>query len=201
MRFVMKTSIPRVTGLLIGLGVMALGLLAGCNKPTVETTANPQPLTREAVSAVDGMILLDYAGPKGQIRKKDASTDYFCDIPELINAVRDPEQAHAVSKAYVQAFDEREWGSYADAWVEVSRPLYVMGSNRMGAMGPTLVPFLTQKAAKAFVAQHGGRILKFSELTSDVMAAHSRMAQEMLRQGGMKGHMTGHGPHSHAGGH
>jgi copper chaperone NosL len=166
--------------------------IAGCGKPEGQTSGSPQPLTRQAISAVDGMILLDYPGPKGQMVKKDAAIDYFCDVPELINAVRDPDHAQAAAQAYVQAFDGRQWGSYRDGWVEVSRPLYVLGSDRMGAMGPTLVPFLTAQAARAFIHKHGGRMLRFSELTPEVMAEHARMSRDMLRQGGMAGHMMGH---------
>lgn len=205
MRPFVKQTMKWTLHIVIALGMLVAALATGCGKPEPETLTDPQPLTRKAVSAVDGMILLDYPGPKGQMVKKDATTDYFCDIPELINAVRDPEHPRADARAYVQAFDGREWESYADGWVEVSRPLYVLGSDRMGAMGPTLVPFLSPDAARAFTQKHGGRILRFSELTPEVMAEHARKSRDMLRQGGVAGHMAEqmrtHGKHDHAKGH
>lgn len=168
-------------------------LLAGCEKNRNEKEHGPQILTREAVSVVDGMILLDYPGPKGQALKKDGTPDYFCDVPGLINALLDPEQAHQYTKAYVQPFDGREWGSYPDNWIEVSKPVYVFGSSRMGAMGPTLVPFLETETARKFIGKNGGRILEFSNLTLDAMAEHAHFARKMLDEGGMKSKMAGHG--------
>lgn len=193
-------------GVLAWVCMVTVVVFAGCKQSEPEVTGGPQLLTRQAVSVVDGMILLDYPGPKGQILKKNGSTDYFCDLPEFINAIQDAERTHGHARAYVQAFDGREWGSYPDGWVEASRPVYVIGSDRMGAMGPTLVPFLDMDAAKAFTAKHGGRIVRLAELTPEVMAEHGRMARDMLRKGHMMDHMrgqkpSGHGPHASGHGH
>ncbi len=193
MQLSVTKSVRRHLGPMAWAGVVVVVLYASCSPPNRELTGRPQNLTRESVSVVDGMILLDHPGPKGQGLKKDATTDYFCDIPELINAVRDPEPGHAYTHAYVQAFDGREWGSYPDGWVEISRPVYVLGSDRIGAMGPTLVPFLETQAAQAFVQKYGGRILQFAELTPEVLAEHRRRSRDMLRKGDMGGHMNGHG--------
>lgn len=187
----------RLFGLFAWVCVVFVGLSVGCGKPEGGATGKPQILTRQAVSVEDGMILVDYPGPKGQVLKKDATTDYFCDVPGLINALLDPERTHSYAQAYVQAFDGREWGSYVDGWIEVSRPVYVLGSNQMGAMGPTLVPFAEQETARAFVAKHGGRILRFSELTPDVMAEHARVSRETLRQSGRANPMHSHAAGSH----
>ena len=185
------------SGVLAWFCMVAVVLFASCKQPEPNVTGGPHPLTRQAVSVVDGMILLDYPGPKGQVLKKNGTTDYFCDLPEFINAIHDPERPRGHAQAYVQAFDGREWGSYTDGWVEASRPVYVIGSDRMGAMGPTLVPFLDMDAAKAFTDKHGGRILRFAELTPEVMAEHARMSRDMLRKGHMTGHMHGQNTSGH----
>jgi nitrous oxide reductase accessory protein NosL len=105
----------------------------------------------------------------------------------MLNALHDPDRAHAIGKAYVQNFDGRKWGSYADGWVDASEAVYVMGSRRMGAMGPTLVPFLARGNAEAFAKTNGGVVLAFKQITAEVMAEHARMARKHLREGGGAG--------------
>lgn len=196
-RLTIIASTQWTMGLLAWVCMVTVVLFAGCNQPAPDVAGGPQLLTRQAVSAVDGMILLDYPGPKGQVLKKNGATDYFCDLPEFINAIQDSERTHGHPQAYVQAFDGREWGSYIDGWVEASRPVYVIGSDRMGAMGPTLVPFLEMEAAKAFTDEHGGRILRLAELTPEVMADYVRTSRDMLRKGDMAGHLQGQSTSGH----
>ena len=174
-----------VAGLLLG--------LVGCQKEPQPKAGAPVTLTRAAVSVDDGMILLDYPGPKSQMLKRDGTVDYFCDTVGLLNALHDPLRAHAISRAFVQPFDGRKWGSYADGWMEASESVYVIGSRRMGAMGPTLVPFREAGNAQAFAAANGGRILTFAEITAKVMDDHARMVQTKLR--GQEGYAArmGHG--------
>lgn len=198
MKGLLRTLSARSTSGLLALACMAtVTLSSGCNQSQPDAAGGPQTLTRQAVSVTDGMILLDYPGPKGQVLKKNGATDFFCDLPEFINAIQESEDSHGPIRTYVQAFDGREWASYTDGWVEATRPVYVIGSDRMGAMGPTLVPFLEIDVAQAFTDKHGGRILRFAELTPEVMAEHARLSRELLRKGHMIGHMRGHNTSGH----
>lgn len=193
-----RTAIRRRSGrtlVLLFAATMLLAAVAGCEKQAPPPEAVAKVLTREAVSVEDGMILLDHPGPKGQLLKPDGTTDYFCDVPGLLNALHDPERADHGSVAFVQPFDDRAWGSYPDGWVRASAALYVLGGDRMGAMGPTIVPFLERTAAEAFVAAHGGRIVPFAEITPTLLAEHARGVKAQLRSQGM---MHGMGGHSHA---
>jgi copper chaperone NosL len=173
--------------------VAVLLLLAACERKPGSETATPKVLTRAAVSIDDGMILLDYPGPKGQLQRRGGETEYFCDTPGLLRAMRDPARANGVAGAFVQAFDGRAWDSYTDGWVPMAAPHYVIGSDRMGAMGPTIVPFVERSAADAFAARHGGEVVTYEALTAERLEAHARMAGEAFRRGGMTGHMSGHG--------
>lgn len=168
-------------------------LLAACERTSEEAAVTPKTLTRAAVSIDDGMILVDYPGPKGQLQRQGGATEYFCDTPGLLRAMRDPARAQGVAGAFVQAFDGRAWVSHTDGWVPMEAPHYVIGSDRMGAMGPTIVPFMEREAADAFVAKHGGEVVPFAALTAERLEAHARMAGEAFRRGEMKGHMSGHG--------
>lgn len=167
--------------------------LGACERQPETMTAAPRLLTRAAVSIDDGMILLDYPGPKGQLQRKGGGTEYFCDTPGLLRAMRDPARAQGVAGAFVQAFDGRAWDSYTDGWVPMETPHYVIGSDRMGAMGPTIVPFVEREAAQAFAARHGGEVVTYAALTAERLEAHARMTGEAFRRGGMTGNMSGHG--------
>jgi copper chaperone NosL len=47
---------------------------------------------------------------------------------------------------------------------------YVVGSKRLGAMGPTIPSFGTEADARAFAESHGGKTLRFGEVTLEMVA-------------------------------
>ena len=55
-------------------------------------------------------------------------------------------------------------------WVDGRVALYVLGSDVRGPMGRDLVPFEKEEDAKAFVAQHGGEVLRYDGLTRERLA-------------------------------
>ena len=52
--------------------------------------------------------------------------------------------------------------------VDAKSAFFVVGSNVYGPMGRELVPFGAESDAKRFVEDHGGKILKFSEIDKEV---------------------------------
>jgi len=60
---------------------------------------------------------------------------------------------------------------------------FVVGSSRMGAMGPTLAPFRQASAAAEFVELHGGTVYRFDEIDT-------ALSKQIRRQG--IEHLTGH---------
>ena len=83
-----------------------------------------------------------------------------------------------VAAVYVKDFNSREWIDATDA-------NFVIGSNAMGPMGKTLVPFSDHMEAMKFMEDHGGTIGHYSEITMDTIKS--------LELGGMK--MEGHEHH------
>ena len=179
-------------GAVVALLLALLPALAGCFRSQEQSAPPPQALTRAAVSADDGMILLDYPGPKGQLHRRDGTIEYYCDTRGLLELLRDPARSQGVVGAYVQAFDGRDWKSYTDGWVAVGEPYFVIDSDRLGAMGPTIVPFRERAAAEAFAAAHGGSIERYEALTAARLAAFARTVSERFRQGAA-GEVMGHG--------
>lgn len=47
---------------------------------------------------------------------------------------------------------------------------YVLGSKHKGSMGPTPALFAREEDAHAFAQRHGGKVLRFDEVTLDMAA-------------------------------
>lgn len=156
---------------------LAALVLAACT----HTAANLPAIdpSDEAACALDGMLLRDFPGPKAQIRFVDGKTDYFCDVTELLSEMLAPEQHRATSAFYVQDMGKADWQQPRGHWISARDALYVIGSKAQGSMGPTIASFSQQAAADAFVQQQGGKVLRFEQITlnmlnsaSDGMPAH-----------------------------
>jgi copper chaperone NosL len=60
---------------------------------------------------------------------------------------------------------------YAVVPVDARAAFYVLGSDVLGPMGHELVPFAREGEAREFLADHHGRrLLRFDEVTADVLA-------------------------------
>lgn len=142
--------------------------LAACGPP--EQAANgPIELTPDIACSLDGMLLMDYPGPKAQIHYMLGPPDFFCDTVEMFSIYLRPEQQKRVRALYVQDMGRADWNSPMDAWIDARTALYVKGSKKRGAMGPTLASFAREEDARAFLAQHGGKLYRFDEITRDMV--------------------------------
>jgi copper chaperone NosL len=173
------------TGRVMRSGTLALlfsaWLLAGCEKEADIGAAFPQVLPPDAACAVDGMLLMDHPGPKGQALLKDGTVQYFCDTKELFSALHDPDQSHRIVRAFVQPMAGDAFEARADGFEDAGSLWYVLDAAMEGAMGKTIIPFRTEDAAKAFVAREGGWILPARELSAQIVADYVRAVRESLR--------------------
>jgi copper chaperone NosL len=69
---------------------MTMLLAVGCSGQDERVQA--QEITKETVCALDGMLLWDYPGPKGQIHYEQGPPDFFCDTMEIFALYLRPEQ-------------------------------------------------------------------------------------------------------------
>lgn len=146
----------------------ALLITTGCGERA--TTVAPQDITRETVCALDGMLLADYPGPKGQIQYDHAPPDFFCDTMEMISIYLRPEQQKRAIAVFTQDMGRADWSEPRGHWIDAKSAFYVQGSSRQGSMGPTLASFAREEDAQAFVKQYGGKVLRFGEITLDMVA-------------------------------
>jgi copper chaperone NosL len=145
--------------------------LAGCGrKEEGDDAGRPREPAAQASCSLDGMLLSDYPGPKGQILYKgDGQVSWFCDSVELLSTLLKPEQVRPLLAAHVQDMAQAGWDRPVGHWIDARRALYVLGSKRTGSMGPTAASFADEAGAKAFAGQWGGRVLRFADITPEMV--------------------------------
>ena len=156
------------------LGLLALASvapLAACgdsSKPAASTT--PVEITQGTSCELDGMLLMDYPGPKGQIHFAGADQPaFYCDTMEVLNTLLLPEQVRKVNAVYVQDMGKTDWDHPQSAWIDARSAIYVRGSKRKGSMGPTFASFGSEADARQFVAQYGGEWLRMPDIKPEMV--------------------------------
>lgn len=154
--------------------IAALAALAGCDGPGSGSsgggTRAPREIEASTSCELDGMLLADYPGPKGQLFYADAAEPaFFCDTVELLNMLLRPEQVRKVAAAYVQDMGHADWDQPRGHWIDARAAFYVRGSRRNGSMGPTLATFSGEAEARAFAGQYGGTVLRFEDIKPEMV--------------------------------
>lgn len=153
------------------LGASASLALSGCSREA-EATAPVRPLDFDAnaACALDGMLLADYPGPKGQLHWAGApGVEWYCDTQELLAVLLRPEQVRRLRGAFVQDMARADWGRPVGHWTDARTAHYVVGSRMKGSMGVTVATFAQADAAQAFAARHGGRVLAFDAIRPEMV--------------------------------
>lgn len=148
-----------------------LAALAGCSKDVAQAVAK-EPGADTACS-LDGMVLKDYPGPKAQIHYAEGAPEYFCDLMELFGMLLAPEQKRPVAGVFVQDVGKTAWERPEGNWIDARSAIYVVGSKKPGSMGPTFGAFSSVPDAEAFVQKEGGKVLRFEQITLDMINTHS----------------------------
>lgn len=156
------------------LGLLALATitpLAACSEQAAKTVSTaPVEIGPGTSCELDGMLLMDYPGPKGQIHYAGAEGPlFYCDTMEVINTLLNPEQVRKVNAVYVQDMGKTDWDEPKGAWIDAQTALYVLGSERKGSMGATLATFSAEADAQAFIGQYGGKLLRMAEIKPEMV--------------------------------
>jgi thiamine biosynthesis lipoprotein len=164
---------------------LAFALVFGCGQGVDDQeAAAPQVLTGAEVCALDGMILRDYDGPKAQILWRDGRRTFYCEAREAFAERLDRVRSKRILEFYVQDFADRPWASYAGHWVRAEDAVFVIESEKHGAMGSSFVSFLDPVDADNFSAKYGGRQFRLDEITPEVYAASQQTHLQRLIEGG-----------------
>lgn len=157
------------------LSAVLLALSAcGGDEPAAPPPA-PQAVSAEAVGHYCGMMLLDHAGPKGQIFVKGrAAPVWFSSIKQVFAYTLLPEEPKGLAAIYVNDMAAAGPDGAADlkSWVDARQAFYVINSSFIGGMGAEdAMPFSDQARAQAFAQTHGGRVVRFAEVPEDYVFA------------------------------
>ena len=159
---------PRLPKILIlAASIAAALMLAGCGQ---DMKVQPTEPTASTACSLDGMLLLDFPGPKGQIVYDQGPPDFFCDTVELLAIYLRPEQKKRVVAVYTQDMGKADWTRPQGHWIDARSAYDVIGSKRTGSMGPTIGSFAAEQDAQAFAAQYGGKALRFDQITFDMVS-------------------------------
>lgn len=145
--------------------IIGVLLLTGCGE---EVKPNAQEITGNTFCALDGMLLLDYPGPKAQIHYDQGSPEFFCDTVEMFAIYTRPEQEKRILAVYVQDMGKADWTKPLGHWIDAKTAFYVAFSRRNGSMGPTLASFAREEDAREFVKQYGGEVFRFDQVTPEM---------------------------------
>lgn len=153
--------------------LLAALALAGC---AAEHSAQPEPAVAIApgdVGAGCGMVIDGSPGPRAEAwidgytapLKFGSTRDFFAYVLQ-------PEHRLRVGHLYVQdsaAIDWRQPTDAAASFIAAREAYYVAWQPRLGMMGPTFASFATRSAADAFVARNGGQVLRFRDITPELV--------------------------------
>lgn len=140
-------------------------ILTACS-PGKAKLPPPRKVTSTTTSKLCGMFLKQYPGPESQIIYRNGKTYFFCDTVELFEWIHLKSVAVRVPLVmYVQDMAHNSWEHPDDNFINAKNAYYVIGSKRMGCMGPTFVSFSSRTAAGKFIEKYGGKIYKFNEIT------------------------------------
>lgn len=157
------------------LGLLALSTiapLAACGNGSGGGSASVAAVDFERGTAcdLDGMLLSDFPGPKGQIHFAGAAKPaFFCDTVEVINTLLIPEQIRKVNAVYVQDMGKTDWDKPKGAWIDARKAIYVHGSKRRGSMGATFASFGDEADAQKFVKEWGGQMVRMAEIKPEMV--------------------------------
>ncbi|MBP6189732.1 MAG: nitrous oxide reductase accessory protein NosL [Azonexus sp.] len=158
-----RPATRRLLTVLIGAAL----LLTACGDKT--NSAQPLEIGQGTSCALDGMVLLDFPGPKAQIHYDHGEPDFFCDTREMFSILLRPEQKKRVVAVYTQDMGKADWTKPEGHWIDAKTAFYVVGSTRRGSMGPTVGTFATETDARKFAGQYGGQVLRFDQVTMDMV--------------------------------
>lgn len=172
----MSDAVGRSSVSTIGAASLLLLLLCcGCQQEadTDRLQQAPVAFIESDECHVCGMIIMRFPGPKGQtyISHREQPLK-FCSTRDLFAWLLQPETTAIVQEIYVHDMAQTDWAHPHDTRLVNARlAWYVLGSERTGAMGPTLVSFALQHDAQKFAHQYGGRLLQFDDISLQVLAS------------------------------
>lgn len=169
----MRNTIRAQSTLPGSLALLVLLTCAGCEQRAGTDALQQPPVAFEAGDEchVCGMIIANFPGPRGEayVSRREQPLK-FCSTRDLFAWLLQPETTAIVEQIYVHDMAQSDWSHPEDTrLVDARNAWYVVGSERRGAMGPTLASFAEHEDAQAFADRHGGSVFGFEAITLSVL--------------------------------
>ena len=167
------------TGKRSGLTVLVILALfsVGCSK-TPEPAPSPVELTRDDSCSLCGMIPVNFPGAKAQIHYESRQMEQFCCTLDLFTYYLSPGGPTRITAIYVNDMGKADYEHPSGHWIEAREAFFVFGGDVMGIMGEALVPFELKENADGYLKKHGGSILKFDEVTLEMLRPKMMMKKD-----------------------
>jgi len=151
--------------------ILAVGGLNACSDEAAKAQSfAPVEIDRATSCELDGMLLIDYPGPKAQVHYAGQDRPvFFCDTVELFNTLLAGEQVRPVRMVYVQDMGQADWEHPEGHWIDAKTATYVVGSKRHGSMGTTIASFSQKADAEKFVTEYGGTVYPYDGIKLDMV--------------------------------
>ncbi len=114
---------------------------------------------RNAKCPVCGMFVAKYPRWAAMVVDEDGHKLYFDGVKDMAKYIL---AGHKIKRAYVSDY-------YSGEVLEAQKAYYVVGSDVLGPMGKELIPFKSFKEAQNFIADHNGKIVRWSDITKEVL--------------------------------
>nr|WP_092013415.1 nitrous oxide reductase accessory protein NosL [Marinobacter daqiaonensis] len=162
-----------------GLILILTSILVACSGSEETAQARPDPVHFESGDEchVCGMAITRFPGPKGQaISGEESQVRKFCSTRDMFSWAMQPENINRDYTLYVHDMAQTDWEHPDDtALIDAREAWFVVGSERTGAMGPTLASFAAQSDAETFAGQYGGEVVPFDGITMEHLSFGAAM--------------------------
>ncbi len=149
--------------------LLLLFVLYACKSKVEERYPAPDSIKESTECVIDGMLLVNYPGPKAQIFYNDKdSPDFICETKPLFRIYLQPGMKTRIRAIYVQDTSQIDWKHPKGGWIDAFRAWYVVGSRLKGSMGYTYAPFTKKEDAIDFAQRYGGKVMNFESLLKEV---------------------------------
>ena len=147
-------------------------VLSGCSKQSPAPELKPLPFSKHDRCHICGMVILNYPGAKAQIFIKNEKEPLkFCSVKDGFTFILQPENARRAAAFFVSDFGNSTEAQLHEKMLSAKDAFYVAGSDVHGAMGKTILPFKTKDQAQAFMREHGGKLLSYTQVTLEEIKA------------------------------
>jgi copper chaperone NosL len=145
--------------------------LAACGKKEEAAAPPAAEISADSIAHFCNMAVSEHAGPKGQIFVAGrAEPFWFASVRDTFAFTMLPEEPKDVTAIYVTDMAKaKNWDQPGPGtWVEARKAVFVIDSRKKSGMGEAeAVPFSDEAAAQTFMAEYGGRLVRFDEMPRD----------------------------------